>query len=423
MLLENKHDGKQPSMIGPVLVHDKNTTETYSIFAGTIKTLRPCLSEVLSFGTDSEKPLIDGFKNNFDRSVNLLCVLHLKKNVERKLLDLGISGNVKQDILADVFGKQSGNVFESGLADTPGRENFQQQLEQLKEKWSKCRTKGMCFFKWFQETKAEEFINSVISPVRERAGLCCPPDKFTTNRSEKTNGIIQDFVRGQNSGKKIPVDEYFFTSRLQQLVKIQKQEIELAVVGRGEYRLREPFRYLEVSTNEWSRMWDGQREEALLKIHTITVEEATSSNVTGVTKALSNEQDAVMKQIVSLGIDWLPHEILSSMVTKANSLAKDEKSVVAQSSETVIVKSNSDPRKLHIVNIYPNSKGNCDNCLGFTSSLICAHVVAACIYQDKQESFLRWFVKTKRNSGGDKLHCGNFVRNAERARQKGRNSA
>ena len=90
-----------------------------------------------------------------------------------------------------------------------------------------------------------------------------------------------------------------------------------------------PFRYLEVSTNEWSRIGDGQREEALLKIHTITVEEATSSNVTGVTKALSNEQDAVMKQIVSLGIDWLPHEILSSMVTKANSLAKDEKSVVA----------------------------------------------------------------------------------------------
>ena len=169
---------------------------------------------------------------------------------------------------------------------------------------------------------------------------------------------------------------------------------------RGEYRLREPFRYLEVSTNEWSRMRDGQREEALLKIHSITVEEATSSNVTDVTKALSNEQDAVMKQIVSLGIDWLPHEILSSMVTKANSLAKDEKSVVAQSSETVIVKSNSDPRKPHKVNIYPNGKGKCDNCPGFTSSSICAHVLAACIHQDKLESFLRWFVKTKRNSGG-----------------------
>ena len=38
-------------------------------------------------------------------------------------------------------------------------------------------------------------IRSVISPVRQRAGLGFPPEKFTTNRSERTNGVLQDCVK------------------------------------------------------------------------------------------------------------------------------------------------------------------------------------------------------------------------------------
>ena len=39
LLLENRRDGKYPSMIGPVLIHEKKTTETYSVFSGTLKSL------------------------------------------------------------------------------------------------------------------------------------------------------------------------------------------------------------------------------------------------------------------------------------------------------------------------------------------------------------------------------------------------
>ena len=190
LLLENRHDGKQPSMIGPVLVHDKKTTETYSTFAGTIKTFRPGLSEVLSFGTDGEKPLIDGFKNNFDRSVNLLCILHLKKNVERKLLDLGISGNVKQDILADVFGKRSGNVFESGLADAPSRENFQQQLEQLKENFRKQKQKN-------------SLIASSVQYGRERAWVAPRTNLQQTGRRRQMV-LSKTLLEGKIAERKFP---------------------------------------------------------------------------------------------------------------------------------------------------------------------------------------------------------------------------
>ena len=81
LLLENKRDGEHPSFIGPVLLHEKKTTETYSTFGASLKTLKPELCDVMAFGTIDEWALVDGFKNNFERSVHLLCELHLKKNI------------------------------------------------------------------------------------------------------------------------------------------------------------------------------------------------------------------------------------------------------------------------------------------------------------------------------------------------------
>ena len=105
MLLENRRDGKHPSLIGPVLVHNKKTTETYSTFSGVLRTLKPDLRDVMAFGTDGEQALISGFQNNFDRSINLLCELHLKKNVEKsyKMMELleKLRENLSPTSLAD----------------------------------------------------------------------------------------------------------------------------------------------------------------------------------------------------------------------------------------------------------------------------------------------------------------------------------
>ena len=65
----------------------------------------------MAFGTGDEKALENAFNNNFERAIHLLCELHLKKTVERKLLELGVTGMLKQDFLADVFGRRNGDVF------------------------------------------------------------------------------------------------------------------------------------------------------------------------------------------------------------------------------------------------------------------------------------------------------------------------
>ena len=60
----------------------------------------------------------------------------------------------------------------------------------------------------------------------------------------------------------------------------------------------------------------------------------------------------------------------------------------------------SDPRKPHIVNFYASGKAKCENCAGFTSPSICAHVLAACLTKNKTQSLLRWLVQTKHNTSG-----------------------
>ena len=134
--------------------------------------------------------------------VHLLCELHLKKNIETKLQDLGIVGQFKSSIVADIFGKTTRTVRESGLTEANDSEKFLNMLHNLKEKWSALHSNREAFHCWFMANKSEEFVTSVIKSVRERAGLGCPPERFTTNRSEQTNWSIQGFVKKEWEGKK-----------------------------------------------------------------------------------------------------------------------------------------------------------------------------------------------------------------------------
>lgn len=309
---------------------------------------------------------------------------------------------MKETIVADIFGRQSGTVFEAGLADASSRDMFVKQLGQLEEPWSVLHQNGRNFFKWFHNHKSADFVNCVISPVRQRAGLGCPPEKFTTNRSEATNNVSQDFVLRESHGKK-KVDEHSFASSVEKLVNIQKEDIELAVVGRREYKLREEFRYLEVSPSKWSQMREDQRKAVLQKIHETNIHEMQQSSVTQASNALPSEAHPIMQKILSIGIDWIPRDVLSAIVNKSDSLNKEHHFVMPQINETVVVPSKSNPRDPHVVNLFANGKAECAKCPGFAAFSICAHTLAACFAIDRLEDFLRWLVSTKRNSGGINL--------------------
>ena len=201
--------------------------------------MKPDLENLLAYGIDDEEALSSAFGENFERTTQLLCSIHLKKNIENRFVEIGITGKIKEEIVADIFGRQVGDVYERGLSDAESQEGFSKQMEVVKGKWSKCHANGLKFFQWFVKNKEKKMLNHdsrhVIAPVRQRAGLGCPASKLTTNRSERTNGVIQDFIKRRYGLHGVNV--FTFSFALQDLIEMQEKEVELAVVGKGEYRI------------------------------------------------------------------------------------------------------------------------------------------------------------------------------------------
>ena len=209
--------------------------------------------------------------------------------MEKKLQDDGITGKVKGEFVADIFGRKIGNVQENGLIDAENQEKCDIMLVNVKERWSTMHPSGLFFHKWFCDNKRKEFLTSAINPVRQRAGLGCPPERFTTNRSEQTNRLIQEFTRAESKGGK-KVHEFSFCVSLRKLVNTQKQEVELALLGRGEYKLCENFRSFEVTPQQWSKMQEEQKRKAIEKVHSVTLKPASSSSVSSIASCWREER-------------------------------------------------------------------------------------------------------------------------------------
>ena len=71
--------------------------------------------------------------------------------------------------------------------------------------------------------------SGMLQPMKEDAGLGCPPAAFTTKASESLNAVLKRKV----SYKKNEVPE--FVKHLKNLNDEQERELEKAVIRRGKY--------------------------------------------------------------------------------------------------------------------------------------------------------------------------------------------
>ena len=108
---------KPPVLLGPMLIHQKKTRESYYFLASGILGLCPNLRGLVAFGTDGEKAIGEAFQMQFSEAKHLLCFIHVKDRLKSKLRDLGICGDVAKSFLTDIFGYQQGDHKFCGLVD------------------------------------------------------------------------------------------------------------------------------------------------------------------------------------------------------------------------------------------------------------------------------------------------------------------
>ena len=173
------------------MIHYRKTFHTYLFFAATLIDLRPHLEGIRTFGKDGEKALHNAFTHKFRYATHLTCFNHFRRNMKEELQKRGFASHTIAEIANDVMGCQKGSVFCEGLVDCSTHGEFNQKLVALKKQWEAFEALDGVphgFYDWFCEHKATTVEESMLKPIRENAGLGCPPQAFTTNASE-TNKV------------------------------------------------------------------------------------------------------------------------------------------------------------------------------------------------------------------------------------------
>ena len=92
-----------------------------------------------------------------------------------------------------------------------------------------------------------------------------PTHKFTTNTSESINHVIKQAVDWKES--KLPV----LITHLKTIVDQHVEELNTAVIGRGQWRFTSQFKHLEISQVAWFSQSSEFKEKHMKKVRSVTV--------------------------------------------------------------------------------------------------------------------------------------------------------
>uniref|UniRef100_A0A914XEX8 SWIM-type domain-containing protein n=1 Tax=Plectus sambesii TaxID=2011161 RepID=A0A914XEX8_9BILA len=165
--------------------------------------------------------------------------------------------NIKTGLLIKIFGEErrriaGGRYKIGGLVDSNSKAQFDLRLEALKEKWD-CLASG--FFDCFEENTGAKIRANYLLPTRLAAGR--GHNRVTNNDQENLNRRMKEELEGPLK----PPDQLIRI--VEQFCQDAFERLELAVIGQGDYRLKEKYRHLQKTWEEWSEMSADQRAQYL----------------------------------------------------------------------------------------------------------------------------------------------------------------
>ena len=397
LMLEDVRSRKHPIILGPVLVHQQKDFSSFNYFASTLVIHDRRIRNVLAFGTDGDKAVVEAFAHNFPFALQLLrCFVHLRRNVEEKLHSIGFPTKTAATFLADIFGQQVGAVYKEGLVDCGSEEEYDAALHNLEPIWNTreqpyATSSGPQFYGFFCQYQSNVVKYHMRRDVREAAGLGAPPSTFTTNSSESINAVLKRKVDYKES--EWPV----FNKHIEQLVESQRDEVIRALSGRGQYRPLPQFQYLGVPIQNWMKMRPDQRRKIISNFQEATLPSSKASTTQGQqkeTKSIPNPSSRLSVSAEDSGIDIIPLVTLSATWVKADQLLSAENAITAapgkdKKARMVLSYTSVVP---HLVQSRSGGQYICDDsCLHWKSAKICSHTLAVAEVNHELPEFLHWY--------------------------------
>lgn len=380
-------------MLGPLFVHQSKSYSTYHFFASSLLGITPKLVGVLAFGTDGEEALVKAFKQQLQFAVHLRCFRHMRQDIQRKITaDMGFPNDIVSKVLADIFGNKDGPTFHEGLVDCNSEDEFDSKLIVLQERWGgfeslRCKISDnqIDFHTWFMKYHAEEIKSTMLCPVRVAAGLGDPPSEFCTNDSEAINSAIKQSLQFKKS------DWPVFNDKMKRFVMQQQEEVCKAIIGLGEYMLKNEYQSLAIPPSHWfTALNDEQRDNArrkfqeacVLSTHTPVRDDVQGAERGSVNASHEITDDITDNQNLSVDVETaslhtgIPTLVLRQMWAKAIELLNNNQVLPAPGCATSsrMVASTS-KKKPHFVSA-KDGRFECDDeCPNFLQHYICSHSI------------------------------------------------
>ena len=397
--------GSNPVMLGALFIHQCKIFSTYNFFFSQLVGLCPGLKNIRCFGTDGERALVNALHTQFKSAIHIRCFLHFRGNLEDKLANLGISKTNAQEFIRDVLGNPA--LLENGLVDAEITE-LDKEFADLQKVWdereaSLSTSDAACpsFHQWFKRNCLEEVRNCMLKDKREQAGLGSPPEPFYTNDVESKNRVLK--LQAEYKPQELPM----FVQTMKDLLQEQKQEIEKAMIGIGEYKLLPSYSDLEVPHGQWFKKNEKQRHRLLDRFMNAAVRGGQNADLATVEVSEDQSSEGFFCQAQDtpstsnpLKCIGLPAGIQSSMWDKVQRYLEDKSSYTRAPGvldySCVLVKSTSSTRP-HFVERTGIGRYKCDKeCLMFKSTNgVCSHTLLVATLNGEVDTFVQSYSKTK----------------------------
>ena len=295
--------------------------------------------------------------------------------------------------MRDTFGTSS----EKGLINATARE-FDAKLSVLEKRWEILEKQhditAPKIFKWFRLHVAPIIRDNMNTELLQSLGV--DGEKYTQNNSESVNAIIKRYVSFQKQ------DVLQFVNDLEECVQEQQNEVDKAILGLGRWSLAGNYSSMRVSADSWfGTMSHVDKVEAVNSFHsTLHSSDALTTSKSLLNEpqnvAESGRNLSISYMFIS---NTLSDGELQSLWSKASRLLSEAKVLKAPGSDgnTWWVSSDSSPSP-HIVTKSKTNTGRymCDKqCVGWKSRNICAHCLAVAEEDMQLKNFLIWFRTTK----------------------------
>lgn len=279
LLVVNRRTGEHPSMMGPLLVHYRKSKSSFNVLVDAMIDKQPNIKNLRVLGTDGESNLAKAFKQHCPSLIHLLCFNHVRRNIKDKLTSMKIPKPVISMVLDDVFGEQTGNVFEHGLVDSDDETDFERKISQLKSIWqsrlSPYTGQDLTFHDWFVKYQVQRIKENMLKPVRSSAGLGRPiPKPFYTNAVESMNRLLSDET--DHKPQSMPA----FCDKAKSIVVRQQRDVERAIVGLGPYMLHPKIKDLQMDDETWVSLSESERSSYVEMVLKTDVSRISSTIVT-----------------------------------------------------------------------------------------------------------------------------------------------